>query len=293
MQNFQDKVAFVTGGASGIGAGMVEAFLEMGMKVAVADYNPAHLAAAKSAFAERPVHFVQVDVADREQLRAAVAETLAVFGKLHVLCNNAGVDGGGTADGPDFAAWDRAMAINLGGVVNGSKLVAPILRAQGEGGHIVNTASMAGMVALADVGAYSTAKYAVRGFSESLRMSLAPVGIGVSCLFPGMTRSALMNLPESDDAVPEGEPREFLRTLRVAAREAMEPLELGRQVVQAIRDNRFYVLTHAEFLDEVREKHRLIEASFPARQEVPAARAAFEATRAAMVRRLLALPAKD
>ncbi len=293
MQNFQDKVAFVTGGASGIGFGMVQAFLEEGMKVVVADYNAMHLQQARVALDGQPVHFLQVDVADREQLRAAVAEALAVFGKLHVLCNNAGVDGGGTADGPDFAAWDRAMGINLGGVVNGTKLVVPILRAQGEGGHIVNTASMAGMVALANIGAYSTSKYAVRGFSESLRMSLAPDGIGVSCVFPGMTKSALMSLPESDEAAPEGEAREFLRTLRVAAREAMEPLELGRQVVQAIRDNRFYVLTHAEFLDEVREKHRLIEASFPARQVVPEARARFEATRHAMVRRLLDLPAKD
>jgi NAD(P)-dependent dehydrogenase (short-subunit alcohol dehydrogenase family) len=133
------------------------------------------------------VRCLQVDVGDRAQLRAAAEETLRAFGRVHVLCNNAGVGGGGDTSDPDFDAWDRALRVNLGGVVNGTKIFAPLILAHGEGGHIVNTSSMAGIVPLPTpgLGAYQTAKFAVRGFTESLRMTLAPHGIGVSCLFPG------------------------------------------------------------------------------------------------------------
>ena len=294
MRELGGKVAFVTGGASGIGFGMSRCFLGEGMKVVVADYDEAHLAAAQATLAgSNAVHFVKVDVSDRAQLRAAVDEALSVFGKIHVLCNNAGVGGGGAADDPEFDAWDRALSVNLGGVVNGVKIVAPIIKAQGEGGHIVNTASMAGIVPLPGLAAYSTAKYAVRGFSESLRMALAPEGIGVSCLYPGATRTALVPVPEDDEGAPEGEAGEFLRLLWAAMREAMDPIEVGGRVVDAIRENRFHILTHAEFLDEVRDRHRAIEAGFPTDEAVPEARAHFERTRREIVDRLFAMPAKD
>src|SRR6185503_1588812 len=129
MQDLSGKVAFITGGANGIGFGMVRAFLSEGMKVVVADWSPANLAKAKAALqGNNAVAFVQANVADRANLKAAVDEALATFGKIHVLCNNAGVNGGGTADDPDFDAWDKAMAVNLGGVINGSKLIVPIIK---------------------------------------------------------------------------------------------------------------------------------------------------------------------
>jgi NAD(P)-dependent dehydrogenase (short-subunit alcohol dehydrogenase family) len=290
MRNLAGKVAFVTGGASGIGFGMVRAFLEEGMKVVIADYNPAHLDAARAALAgSNAVHFVTVDVSDRAQLKAAADEAIGVFGGIHVLCNNAGIATGSNADYPEFAEWDKALSVNLGGVVNGCKIIVPMIRAQGEGGHVVNTASMAGMVPLPGMSSYSTAKYAVRGLTESLRMQLAPDGIGVSCLYPGATKSALLDIP--DDL--EGAPDDMTLGLWKALKAAMEPIELGRRVVHCIKENRFHILTHREFLNEVKELHREIEDSFWDDEEISEARSVFEAMRRETARGLLHMDAKD
>jgi NAD(P)-dependent dehydrogenase (short-subunit alcohol dehydrogenase family) len=289
MEDLTGKVAFITGGASGIGLGMARAFLEEGMKVALADWNDKHISQAKEQLAgANAVHVVKTNVADRDSLRAAAQETLEAFGKIHVLCNNAGVNGGGTAASEDFDEWDRAIAVNLGGVVNGTKIIAPIIRRQGEGGHVVNTSSMAGVVPLPGLAAYSTAKYAVRGFSESLRMQLAKDGIGVSCLFPGATRTALVPLPEDDPThiKEEGAPQ-FLQDLWDAMRAAIDPLETGRAVVGAIKQNQFYIFTNREFLEEVKQRHREIEDAFP-EQDPPPGRVKFESMRAEMVRNLMA-----
>ena len=232
--------------------------------------------------------FIKTNVADRQSLRDAAQETLDAFGKIHVLCNNAGVNGGGTAASEDFDDWDRALSVNLGGVVNGTKIVVPIIRAQGEGGHVVNTSSMAGIVPLPGLAAYSTAKYAVRGFSESLRMQLAPKGIGVSCLFPGATRTALVPLPEDDpERIKEEGAPQFLKDLWDAMRGAIDPLDTGRMVVEAIKANRFYVFTNREFLEEVKQRHREIEEAFPTGEPTPG-RVKFETMRAEMVRNLMA-----
>lgn len=288
MKHFSGRVAFVTGGASGIGYGLVRNFLGLGMKVVVADFNTDYLAEVRRELGGRDdVRCLQVDVGDRAQLRAAADETLCAFGKVHVLCNNAGIGGGGDTSDPDFEAWDRALRVNLGGVVNGTKIFAPLILAHGEGGHIVNTSSMAGIVPLPTpgLGAYQTAKFAVRGFTESLRMTLAPHGIGVSCLFPGGTRTRIVEASARDEAQ------------RAAAREMtaewMDPLELGALVVEGIRANAPYILTHMEFRDEVRAMHALLDDAFPRDQAVPAGRAGFEAGRRAEVARLRALPVRD
>ena len=294
MENFAGKVAFVTGGASGIGLGMARNFLAEGMKVVMADWNEEHLAQAREILkGNNAAHFIKVNVADRESLRAAAQETLDVFGKIHLLCNNAGVGGGGTSDGPEFDDWDRALSINLGGVVNGTKSIAPIIKAQGEGGHIVNTSSMEGMVPLPNMGAYQTAKFAVRGFTESLRMDLAPFGIGVSCLFPGAVKTALVPVPDDDHSAPTGEAGEFIKGLWAAMRVGMDPMEMGAHVVQAIRENRFHILTHAEFLDEVKARHRQIETDFLSHLEIPQPRQEFESQRRETVDSFFAMAAKD
>ena len=293
MKIFTDRVAFVTGGASGIGLGIVRALLAEGMKVVIADYNEDHLDQARAALSgNNMIHFIKVDVSDRAALRDAVNETVRLFGKIHLLCNNAGVGGGGTADDPDFEEWDRAMSINLGGVVNGCKIVVPIIKAQGDGGHVVNTASMAGMVPLPGLAAYSAAKYAVRGYSESLRMALAPEGIGVSCLFPGAVRTALVPVPEDNEGAPADEAGAMLAQLWDALRAGMDPIEMGQRVVAAVRENRFHILTHVEFLDEVRDRHRAIEADFPA-DLAPEPRRRFEQSRRAAVDRLMTTAARD
>ena len=289
MENLTGKVAFVTGGASGIGLGMARAFLDEGMKVALADWNDEHIASAQEQLAgSNAVHFVKTNVAERDSLRAAAEETLEVFGKIHVLCNNAGVNGGGTAASENFDDWDRAIAINLGGVINGTKIIVPIIRRQGEGGHVVNTSSMAGVVPLPGLAAYSTAKYAVRGFSESLRMQLAKEGIGVSCLFPGATRTAIVPLPEDrPGTIDEENAPQFLKDLWDAMRGAIDPYDTGSAVVSAIRENRFYIFTNREFLDEVKQRHREIEEAFPHDEPTPG-RLKFETMRADMVRDLMA-----
>ena len=295
MQNLNDKVAFVTGGASGIGFGMVRNFLNEGMKVAIADVNDAHLAEVRETLkGSNRVHFLKVDVSRRDQLHAAVQEALAVFGKIHVLCNNAGVGGGGTADDPDFDDWDRALSVNLGGVVNGTKIVVPIIKAQGEGGHVVNTSSMAGVVPLPAMGAYATAKYAVRGFTDSLRMSLAPDGIGVSCLFPGLTRTRIVEVPaDRPDADPDDPSEQMAAKFRGAMEVAMDPLELGAMVVRGIKANAPYIVTHREFLEEVQALNKELEAAFPMDQMVPAARQQFEDMRRSMAAGLAHMPVKE
>ena len=288
MKIFSGRVAVVTGGASGIGYGMVQNFLKLGMKVVMVDFNRRYLEEAKSALAGRnDVHLVEADVGDRDQVRRAAEDAIQAFGKIHVLCNNAGIGGGGDTNDPDFDAWDRALRVNLGGVVNGTKIIAPLILAHGEGGHIVNTSSMAGVVPLPlpGLGAYQTAKFAVRGFTESLRMSLAPHGIGVSCLFPGGTRTRIIEANAPDEAA------------RAAAKDMtaswMDPVELGAHVVEGIRNNAPYILTHMEFRNEVQELHQMLDTAFPRNQQVPPGRGGFEDNRRAMVNKLRALPVKD
>ena len=234
------------------------------------------------------MHFLQADVG-RPRTRCDARRTRRSDGsvKIHVLCNNAGVGGGGDTHDPEFDAWDRALRVNLGGVVNGVKIVTPHILSHGEGGHIVNTSSMAGIVPLPlpGLGAYQTAKFAVRGLTESLRMSLAPHGIGVSCLFPGGTRTRLVEAGARNDAE-----RAALAEMTASW---MDPLELGAMVVDGIRNNAPYILTHVEFRDEVRELCGMLDAAFPREQQVPPGRAAFEDQRRAMVRELRARPLKD
>ena len=291
MEDLKGKVAFVTGGANGIGLGMVRAFLSEGMKVVVADWSDDHIAAARATLGNSEIHFVKANVADRDSVADAVQEALSAFGKIHVLCNNAGVNGGGLADDPDFDAWDKAMAINLGGVVNCTKLIVPIIKAEGEGGHVVCTSSMAGVVPLPGLAAYSTAKYAVRGYAESLRMQLAPLGIGVSCLFPGATRTGMLFAPEDDpnfDPASAESAGDFQKALWDAARTAVDPQDTGRMVAQAIKENRFYIFTNSEFLAEVEARNREMEAAFPT-DPPPEGRLRFETMRAELAQNLMAV----
>ena len=295
MRNFAGKTAFITGGASGIGLGMAKAMLSEGMNVVIADVNDRNIAAARAELPEAGVEIVHVDVTDRGSVADAARSAVAAFGSIHVLCNNAGIAGGGAVADPSFVDWDRAMAVNLGGAVNVVKTFVPLIREHGEGGHVVNTSSIAGVIALPyEGGAYTTAKFAVRGLSESLRLSLAPEGIGVSVLCPGLTRTRIMDSPDRQDpgAKPmsrEGDPDALFNSLDGA----MDPIEVGRAVVRGIRDNLPYILTHGEFRDEVRALFDEIVEAFPVDQAVPEARAAFERGRRELCDGLRHLPVID
>ena len=275
MLDVEGKVAVVTGGASGIGYGIVRTFLKAGMKVAVLDWSQANLDEVKAELkGANNVHFLKVDVTDRAAMAAAADDVERVFGKVHVVCNNAGVASGQPTDEADYAEWDRVLAVNLGGVINGVKSFTPKIKAHGEGGHIVNTSSMAGLIPLPDTGGiYAASKFAVRGLTDSLRLNLAKDGIGVSTLCPGLTRSRIMSTASADGAAPEAD------ALFNDMAGAMDPLELGEAVLRGIKANTPYILPHGEFKAEVREIFDEILELFPEGQDVPEARLAFERRR--------------
>ncbi len=198
-----------------------------------------------------------------------------MFGKVHVICNNAGIASGQAMDEAEYAEWDRVMAVNLGGVINGVKSFVPKIKAHGEGGHVVNTSSMAGIIPLPETGGiYAASKFAVRGLTDSLRLSLAKDGIGVSTLCPGLTRSRIMST-----ANPDAGPEPGADALFNDMSGAMDPLELGEAVLRGIRRNDPYILAHGEFKDEVREIFDEILDLFPPAENVSEGRLAFERRR--------------
>ena len=190
MRDVEGKVAFITGGGSGVGLGMARAFLGAGMKVAIADVRADHLEEATAALGGN-VHAIELDVTDRAAFARAAEETERALGNVHVLCNNAGINLFNDIAEATYQDWDWVLGVNLGGVVNGVVTFVPRIKAHGEGGHVVNTASMAAFVAGPGAGIYTTAKFAVHGLSDALRWSLLPHGIGVSMVCPGLVRSKI------------------------------------------------------------------------------------------------------
>jgi len=273
MQTFEDRVAFVTGGASGIGLGITKKLVEAGMKVVIADLRQDHLDEAMEWFEGRQlgrrVHAIRLDVTDREAMAAAADETERVFGKLHVLINNAGVGIEGPLKGATYDDWDFGMGVNLGGVINGVQTFIPRIRAHGEGGHVVNTASLAGMVTMpANMVMYVTAKAAVIAMSESIRTELAQENIGVSVLCPGPIKSNIHQLNQNrpdhfktSEAFAESADRLAQRQVSALW---MEPEQVGDMVVEAIREDRLYIVTHGEWRDAVKSRFEAMMQAMPA-----------------------------
>ena len=191
MKNFAGKTAFVTGGASGIGYSMAEAFLREGMNVMLADIEEEALTKAAGSLSETngQVRTLICDVAVRDAVNEAAERTISEFGNVHIVCNNAGVGAGGPMGEIEPADWDWTIAVDQWGVVYGIEAFLPHMKAHGEEGHIVNTASMAGMIGIPNMSPYCAAKFAVVAMSESLHAELAETNIGVSVLCPGFTRA--------------------------------------------------------------------------------------------------------
>ncbi|HEX7761317.1 MAG TPA: SDR family NAD(P)-dependent oxidoreductase [Caulobacteraceae bacterium] len=267
MKDFAGRTAFITGGASGIGLGLARALLAEGCKVAIADVSEDHLSAAMEVLDNQNVAPIRLDVASRSGFAAAADRAEEALGPVSLLFNNAGVNLFQTIDESTYDDWDWVLGVNLHGVINGVQTFVPRMKARGGGAHIVNTASMASFLVGPSPGIYNASKFAVRGLSESLRYSLAPQGIGVSVLCPGLVRSAIH---ESDKLRPadlsaRGKPIDEVFNARLAQvhQAGMEPEEVAEKTLNAIRANRYYIFPHAEFKDELREVFDEILEQFP------------------------------
>jgi NAD(P)-dependent dehydrogenase (short-subunit alcohol dehydrogenase family) len=270
VETIEGRTAFVTGGASGIGLGMTTAFVAAGMNVVIADIRRDHLDAAVERFAEsgrgEHVHAIELDVTDRDGFARAADEAERVFGNVHVVCNNAGMGILGPVALARYDDWDWGLGVLLGGAVNGIQTFLPRLLAHGEGGHVVNTSSMAGVLPVPGAAIYITAKAALIGLSEALRSELADEGIGVSAFCPCPVQT---NIREGRRTRPARYGDSGYTELELELEERpnsplwMDPLECGERVLAGIRRDDLYIFTHREFREGADERFRSMLASFP------------------------------
>ena len=264
MRQLAGKTAFVTGGASGIGLALGRAFAEAGMKVMLADVETAALAAAIKSLPSfgSDVRGVTCDVADPVSVARAAQASFDSFGNIHVVCNNAGVAGGSGIDNIALDTWRWVLDVNVMGVLHGIHAFLPHIRAHGEGGHIVNTASMAGMTSGLGFSPYAASKFAVVGMSEGLAMQLKPLGIGVTVVCPAFVRTRISesgrNRPPRygpsqtpDPATPAGA---LAAEQAKLSQSGLGPSDVAAQVLAAIRDDELYVFTHPQTRTEVEER---------------------------------------
>jgi NAD(P)-dependent dehydrogenase (short-subunit alcohol dehydrogenase family) len=267
MNDLAGKTAFVTGAASGIGLGIAGALAQAGVKVMLCDIEEAALAKAVEGLkrTNADVDGVRADVSLKAELRAAAEATIACYGKAHILINNAGVDGSGPYGAWTDAGWDWTLGVNLMAVIWGIEIFGPLIETHGEGGHIVSTASMAGLISRG-CRAYNVSKYGVVALSEGLRVELAPRGIGVSVLCPGFIRTQIMdcgrNLPQrferpSDDRVAALRSSEWFKIVHDRHSKGIDPSYVGELVREGIENDWPYIFTDVEF-------EPLIEARFDA-----------------------------
>lgn len=280
MRHLEGKVAFVTGAGSGIGLGIAEALAAAGVKVMLCDIEQAALdaAVARLQATNADVGGVRADVSLKAELQAAAAETIARFGKVHILVNNAGVGGGSDYGEWTDASWDWTIGVNLMSVVWGVEIFGPLIEAHGEGGQIVSTASIAGLVAAVGP-SYNVTKYGVVALSEALRVRLADRGIGVSVLCPGFIRTQIMdstrNLPARFGAIEQQNEgpgaAEFVQVAREAIANGIDPRYVGELVREGIEQDWAYIFTDTEFEPVVDQRFANIKAGFDLiRDRVPA-----------------------
>jgi NAD(P)-dependent dehydrogenase (short-subunit alcohol dehydrogenase family) len=262
MKDLSDKVAFVTGAASGIGLGIATTLAQVGVKVMLADIEKAALERAVEGLkrTNAAVDGVVVDVSLRSALEDAAAKTVQRFGKVHILVNNAGVGGEGPFERTTKAGWDWLIGVNLMSVIYGFQTFVPLMKQHGEGGHIVSTASMAGLITAPNA-QYQVTKHGVVALSEAVRGELGRDAIGVSVLCPGFIRTDILdfarNVPDrfaganarrisewnSDDPVIA----QGIAFMKKRIDEGIDPLYVGEVVREAIEANELYVFTDTEF----------------------------------------------
>lgn len=260
MQDLNGKVAFITGGASGVGLGQAKVFVRAGCRVVIADIRQDHLDQAMQYFAgtDAAVHPIALDITDRDAYAAAADETERVFGVVQLLFNTAGVSIFGPLEKSTYSDYDWQMDVNFGGVVNGIQTFVPRMIAHGAGGHIINTASLGAFIAAGPAGIYSASKFAVRGLSEALRSELEKYDIGVTVLCPANVNTniaeSVMTRPAkySDSGYVFDD--DVLDSLRRIYSAGKDPLELGEEVLRAVRKNQLYCIPYPEARQTL-EKH--------------------------------------
>ncbi|MCE9649547.1 MAG: SDR family NAD(P)-dependent oxidoreductase [Parvibaculum sp.] len=267
MQDFQGKTAFVTGGASGIGFAMAKAFGAAGMNVMLADIEREPLEKALEDLRQRQIKAegVHCDVAERASVEDAAKATVEAFGKVHVVCNNAGVGAGGPVGTLKPGDWDWTIGVNLMGVVYGVEAFLPLIRAHGEGGHFVNTASMAGMISPPGMEPYCATKFAVVAMSEGWAGQLAPENIGVSVLCPGFVNTRIFESSRTRQekfGKAEVVDNEMPSAGAQLVKAGINPDIVGACVFEAVRDNDLYIFTHPDMRPAVEQRFARIMAGF-------------------------------
>ena len=276
MQQVEGKTAFITGGASGLGLAMARSFTNAGMNVVVADVQDDALEAVANEFSESNASLItmKVDVTDRDAMEDAAERTLIEFGKVHVVCNNAGVAVSGNIAYMSYQDWDWVTRVNLDGVVNGVVSFVNRIKAHGEGGHFVNTASIAGQFGMQGLSVYNATKFAVVGMSEAMRQDLAPDNIGISVLCPGFVATNVFtserNRPDAlggpntagfGEGLASATPEQQQQLQQMLA-SMLDPAVIGDMVLHAVQNDVFYILSHADFREQLTARGDELASSF-------------------------------
>lgn len=276
MEDLKGKVAFITGGGSGAGLGQAKVFSAAGCKVVIADIRQDHLDQATAELKARgaQVHPIRLDITDREAFQRAAAEAEAVFGPVQLLFNTAGVAIFGPLERAMYEDYDWVMGVNFGGVVNGMQTFLPRMIARGQGGHLVNTASLGCFFAGSMSGIYSASKFAVHGVTMAMRDALAKYNIGVSVLCPANIKSNIgesiktrpPRLSNSGYKVDEDE----IKVLHEIYSQGMDPEELAGHVLEAVKKNQFYIIPYPEARRGLEATFKQVIDSLPPEDSDPA-----------------------
>lgn len=263
MKDFKNKVAVITGAASGIGRGIAERCIKEGMKVILADINEEDLANVEHELKALggTVAAVPTDVAKRSDVEQLAKKSQEAFGGVHLLVNNAGVSGGSTPWDATWNDWEWMIGVNLWGVIHGVKVFAPLMLAQNTECHIVNTASTSGLVIGSGSAPYSVTKHAVVALSENLYLTMkhrkAPINVSVLC--PGFVKTNIINSVRNrpheflnEPAEPSPEEQAVGAFMNAAVNAGLPPSKVADQVFEAIREEKFYILTDLQWTEAIR-----------------------------------------
>ena len=278
MSKFIGKTAVISGGAEGIGLSIAKALGEQKMNIVLTDINEKNLQKASSELETIgvPVLPVVLDVAKEDQWQEVAEKAIARFGKIHMVVNNAGVGGeSGSIENQNARGWQWALDVNLMGVVFGAKVMVPLIKQHGEGGWIVNVASMAGMGGTPYGGAYTATKAAVVAVSESWAGELESEGINVSVLCPAFVQTRIYDSERNRQSQYKSDKKSsisenvFLNKAKKMVENGIEVSIVGKRVVEALNDGEFYIFTHPNYRPLVEERSSQINAAFEKASKSP------------------------